>query len=394
MGGFVLFFAPAMVRAQDAPLNVSSCDLVTDPKMFDGKFVRVRGTFSVHFEDFSLATRCGNIQGIWLAFGGDVPGIVVSTVNDNQRRAGQDIRVEGVPYGIKKDENFLKLYAMLAALDTDKPKYRVTATLTGPFFAGREGKGGDGQTYFTGYGHLGCCSLLLITEVSDPPVNLEIRGKLLGPDGKPMPGFSVLDDILGGSHPERQKTVTDDGGNFRFTNSGELLRFEDPKYRPVALPIKPGARPVRVKLQEASPSDWGLHPCGSFGDSPRRVGFSVLFTLPNGERLERRDEDDFHLYSAYPPGASADEAELFIYTREQSAGEPDDSVGSSSSKQRWIKNEKGAVIGIDARGVARHGERWRADTLFDHDFIRYVVPAKKWMPRLDAIIDSACIAKQ
>ena len=47
-----------------------------NPRAFDGKPIRVRGTLNVHFEDFSLGLgNCDTRQGIWLAFGGDVPGI-------------------------------------------------------------------------------------------------------------------------------------------------------------------------------------------------------------------------------------------------------------------------------------------------------------------------------
>jgi len=79
------------------------CDLARNPKAFDGKLIRVRGTLNVHFEDFSLGIRnCDTEQGIWLAFGGDVPGIVTSMANDNVRKPGVDIKVNDVPYGIKK----------------------------------------------------------------------------------------------------------------------------------------------------------------------------------------------------------------------------------------------------------------------------------------------------
>lgn len=207
--GLLLFVAIAgllcgsrSVCAQENPTDVPGCDLTRNPKAFDGKLIRVRGTLNVHFEDFSLGIRnCDSQQGIWLAFGGDVPGIVASLVNDSARKPGEDIKVNGVSYGIEKDENFRKLYALIAARHGDEPDYRVTATLTGTFFAGEERKLANGQKDFGGYGHLGCCSLLVIAKISDvesvPPANLNLRGVLLGVDGKPVEGFTVLDDVLG-----------------------------------------------------------------------------------------------------------------------------------------------------------------------------------------------------
>ncbi len=176
--------AASTTRAQEKPAEVSLCDLALHPKSFDRKTIRVRGTLDVNFEDFTLAIdNCGTQQQIWLAFGGDVPGIVASTANDNFRKPGTDLKVNGVSYGIAKDENFRKLYALIAARHGDKPTYRVTATLTGTFLAGEEIRVANGKTFLGGYGHLGCCSLLVITQVSNvesvPHADLNVRGIVL-----------------------------------------------------------------------------------------------------------------------------------------------------------------------------------------------------------------------
>ena len=190
-------------RADENAVAVSVCDLARNPKGYDGKTIQVRGTLSVHFEDFTLQTgSCKSGQLIWLAFGGDVPGIVASTANDNVRRPGSDLTVNGVAYGIKKDESFRKLYALIASRHGDKADYRVTATLTGTFLAGDEGKTATGVARYSGYGHLGCCSLLVITRVSEvdsaPAAKLDVKGIVAGPDGKPVEGLTVMDDVLGG----------------------------------------------------------------------------------------------------------------------------------------------------------------------------------------------------
>src|SRR5580704_505395 len=184
----VLLLVATTLRAQETPAEVSLCDLALHPKSFDGKTIRVRGTLNVNFEDFTLAIEnCGTQQQIWLAFGGDVPGIVASMVNDNFRKPGVDLKVNGVSYAITRDENFRKLYALIAARHGDKPSYSVTATLTGAFLAGEERKLTNGQSYLGGYGHLGCCSLLVITLVSNvqsvPSADLTLDGSVLDPHG-------------------------------------------------------------------------------------------------------------------------------------------------------------------------------------------------------------------
>ena len=82
-------FVPRSSYAQENLVEVRGCDLARNPKAFDRKLIRVRGTLNVYFEDFSLAiNNCDSEQGIWLEFGGDVPGIVASTVNDSSRTPG------------------------------------------------------------------------------------------------------------------------------------------------------------------------------------------------------------------------------------------------------------------------------------------------------------------
>ncbi len=399
---FVMFvglsFVQRSVYAQENPGQVPGCDLARNPKAFDGKLIRVRGTLNVHFEDFSLGIRnCDTEQGIWLAFGGDVPGIVASTANDSFRKPGSKIKINGVAYGIKKDDSFHRFYALIAARHGDKPVYSVTATLTGMFFAGEESRTAKGAVDFVGYGHLGCCALLVITQVSDvesiPPANLNLRGVLIGAEGKPMEGFTVLDDVLGGSPPERQKTVTNKQGEFAFSNSGQQLRFENPNYRPLALTVEPGGAPIRVRLQDAKHSDWVIPACGE-GNSPSRIGFSALFALPKTMESSPLDNDDMHSIFIYPQGGEPSSAELVISSSSQEATDAADSLDSEQFEERWIKDRAGNVIGMDARGRMKQGGYWRTAIFSGRDTAGYRLQSGKQPNALDQIIDSACIAKR
>jgi hypothetical protein len=394
-----LFFAVSGACGQEAPTEVSVCELARNPKFFDGKTLRIRGTLSVFFEDFSLVVGdCDTHQGIWLAFGGDVPGIVASMANDTDRKPGVDITVNGIPYGMKKDESFRRLYALLTRRHGRKPDYSATATLTGAFFAGRETKLPSGNTVFDGYGHLGCCSLFVITEVSDvqsvPPANLNLSGTLQGPDGRPVEGFVVFDDILGGSPPLRQQTTTNYKGEFEFSDSGQLLRFESPSFRPIALVVEPGGAPVHVKLEDAKQSDWLIPSCEQAGTPAHRVGFSVLFALPTRMKSKAyNDEEVGHSYFIYPRGGNPDAADLVISTDTDQA-EESSFIYSTWSEQRWIKDKEGAVIGIDSQGRLKDGGSWRRAIFLRRDSIGYTFYRKKDAGLLDNIIDSACLAKQ
>jgi hypothetical protein len=392
-------FIPS-VWGQKIPADVPLCDLAGHPKPFDGETIRVRGRLNVYFEDFTLAVGdCNTSQYIWLAFGGDVPGIVASTVNDIFRKPGVDLKVNGVSYAIKKDENFHRLYALIAAREGNKPAYRVTATLTGAFLAGEERKSPNGKSFYSGYGHLGCCSLFIITQISDvesvPPANLNLHGTVSGPDGRPAEGFVVVDEILGGSPRERQRTITNKTGGFEFSDSGPLLRFEDPRYRPLALPVKPGGSPVDIRLEDAKRSDWTIPSCGQSGDSSGRIGFSALFVLPMGLESELLDDEGWHCYFVYPRGGDPSEADLTISTwADEQTDEPTTFVDSNRSEQRWIKDSGGNVVGIDSRGRLKGGEHWRTARFLDHDSIGYSVKSGTRAGSYDMIIDSACISKR
>lgn len=388
------------VRAQQNALEVSGCELAKNPKNFDGKLVRVREGLSLHFEDFTLAIKnCDSSQSIWLAFGGDVPGIVASTANDNFRKPGSDIKVNGVSYGITKDDNFRKLYALVASRHGDKPDYKVTATLTGMFFAGEESKDPKGNVVaYSGYGHLGCCALLVITRVSGvesiPPANLHVHGVVIGPDGKPVEGFTVINDVLGGSPPERQTTVTDKLGEFAFSNSGQQLRFESPRYRPLALTVEPGRATVRVELEDAEHPDWVISACGTVS-SGNRIGFSVLFALPPTMESSQNNNDDMQMQSffVYPRGGSAPSAELIISHSADETKEAGDSLDSKWFEERWVKDDAGNIFGMDARGQREDGSYWRRVLLSGRGTASYWLQQGEKPDTSDKIIDSACFAK-
>jgi hypothetical protein len=396
--GFVgLLCSPTLVYAQENPVEVPGCDLARNPKVFDGKLIRVRAPLNVQFEDFSLGIgNCDTTQGIWLAFGGDVPGIVASTVNDNFRKTGSDVKVNGVSYGIEKDDSFRRLYALIAARHGDKSDYSVTATLTGMFLAGEEKKTPKGAAHFVGYGHLGCCALLVITRVSDvesfPPANLNLRGVLIGVDGNPVEGFAVFNDVLGGSPPERQEAVTNKQGEFAFSNSGQQLRFENSNYRPLALPVEPGGAPIRVRLQDAKQSDWVIPVCAEV-DSSTRIGFSALFALPKTFESSPFSNDGVQSVFIYPRGGEPIDAELIISRSSPEITDAADSMNSEHFEERWVKDSSGNVVGVDARGRMKHGGYWRT-AIFSHDLASYRLQSRKRANALDQIIDSACVAKR
>ena len=382
----ITFFVGGLAGIQNAPRTLSPCDLAKDRKSLDGNTVRVRGTLSVHFEDFSLEADCR--PGIWLSFGGDVPGIVASMANDLVRTPGVNLRVNGVVLPIRKDANFRKLYALITPRHENKPDYRVTATLTGVFFAG-------GDLPLPGYGHFGCCSLFVITQVEDvdstPPANLNLLGIVSRPDGKPAQGITIISDVLGGFPPQSQEARTNDRGEFAFSNSGPLVRVENPGFRPVALPVTPGGTPIRITLENSQQSDWIVPACEQ-GKSVTRIGFGALFVLPPTMESEIVDTRSWTSYLVFPSGSSGPEAVFFISKAGVHGVDRRRIVDSSRSEHRWIKDSRGTVLGIDSRGQSVDGAHWRG-TYFAGVDVTYQLRLGQTPAVFDGIIDSACIAK-
>lgn len=164
----------ACVHAQQ-PQKVAICDLVQNAATYDHKEVEVRAPVNLAFEDFSLeAAECGvwtKYRPIWLTYGSDQPGPTPSTTNDNTRQPGQYLKIGGKPVPLVRDQALAlfqkRLFAHRYAPNDPLPCweracdfYRVTATLRGIFLAAPEKQLG-------GYGHLGCCNLLAIEQVSD-----------------------------------------------------------------------------------------------------------------------------------------------------------------------------------------------------------------------------------
>ena len=386
----------AMTAHAQNPVPVKTCDLAKSPKEFDGKQVSVRGKLNVFFEDFTLATtECGTKQSVWLAFGGDVPGVVPSMTNDNFRRAGSDLKVDGISYKMRKDENFRRLYALIAAQRGGKPEYRVTATLIGTFLAGSEQKFPGGTTSFGGYGHLGCCSLLVITQVADvesvPKANLHLRGRVLKPNGQPAVGLIVTDDIQGGSPHESQQTRTDENGEFKFEISGQLLRIEDAAYRPLAVAVKPGGSAVQLKLEDAAKSDWRVPACGKEPEAGKRIGFSTKFVLPNSMQFELEEKRDPSTYFVYRRGADTSDARLFVSRFEAESN--DWNIEATGLRgQRWVKDSAGVTIGLDSRSPGRNSERRRFVNFGPRESANYNAASRQEAVEWDRILDSACLS--
>lgn len=161
----------AVVCCAQAPVEVSPCDLMKQPQLYDSKLVQVRDSVSIGFENFTLdSPNCGEyLRPIWLEYGHLNPTPPKLAFNYRDTRPGFLKEINGKRIVLIQDESLDLFKRRLLAVPigrggdilcrgVDCHLYKVNATFTGYFFA--FGKDGGG------WGHLGCCNLLVIQQVA------------------------------------------------------------------------------------------------------------------------------------------------------------------------------------------------------------------------------------
>jgi hypothetical protein len=158
---FFLWICCAFALTQE-PEKVTACQLEADPPKYNHKVVEVTAFVSHGFEDFTLVDpTCGQWLRVWLEYGGTAAsGTIYCCGPTNTRTRPKPLKVEGIPISLLEDELFKKFDGLVH----DRPDSIVHATMVGTFFSGRLMKYPK-ATFFGGYGHMGCCSLLTIQKV-------------------------------------------------------------------------------------------------------------------------------------------------------------------------------------------------------------------------------------
>ena len=152
----------------EEPIKVSVCQLKNDPASFNHKRVEVTGFVSHGFENFTLFdATCSSSQSIWLEYGGKRNSNTVyccGTAANGKRNSV--LEVENMRVSLEEDKVFREFDRLInQASDSTVDATRIHATLIGRFFSGEEQKFGNTISW-GGYGHLGCCSLLVIEQVT------------------------------------------------------------------------------------------------------------------------------------------------------------------------------------------------------------------------------------
>jgi hypothetical protein len=140
--------------------KVSVCALQADPAAYNHKLIDVRAVVSHGFERFTLSDpRCEHSSGIWLEYGGLVDSDTVYCCGVKAPRTAALV-VEGIATRLIDDALFRRFDARVRR----HGDVSFRSHLIGRFFGGLKQPTPHGD-FWGGYGHLGCCSLLVIQQV-------------------------------------------------------------------------------------------------------------------------------------------------------------------------------------------------------------------------------------
>jgi len=145
----------------ETPIKITACQLMTDPAAYNHKLVEVSGHVSVGFEEFSIYPDdgCAAKDSPWLELGGSVEAGVTYCCGDHSRNV--PLEVEGIVTPLVDDWRTRRFVKAAQTGSAAGP-----TTLVGRFFSGNKLVQPWG-TFWVGYGHMGCCSLLVIQQVLD-----------------------------------------------------------------------------------------------------------------------------------------------------------------------------------------------------------------------------------
>ena len=234
-------------ESTEGPLKISLCQLKSDPKTYNHKLVEVTGFVSHGFEDFTLFDpACGSWPSVWLEYGGTAKsGTMYCCGVTAERSRPQPLVVEGISVGLVEDERFKQFDKLIAGNDSV-----ARATIVGRFFSGELINAPNGS-FWGGYGHLGCCSLLAIQQIvsvdSHESTELDYGASIDQPDvRKAGCGYKILTEFSENNLSLKAQERADSGQ--------EEWAFSDPQRvasEGLARLLKL-SNPSKIKLQQTS----------------------------------------------------------------------------------------------------------------------------------------------
>jgi len=183
----------ATIARCQTPLKVTACQLANDRGKYNHELVEVTAFVSHGFEDSALFDpTCPTRFDVWVEYGGTVKsGTMYCCGVTADRTRPKQLVIEDTPIPLVEDERFQDFDRLIHRT----PDSIVHATIVGRFFSGRLDTD-PSRGIRTGYGHMGCCSLLAIQEIlsvdSQDREDLDYRASPDQPDAWKGCGYRYL----------------------------------------------------------------------------------------------------------------------------------------------------------------------------------------------------------
>ncbi len=162
----------SMLVAQERPFDTTACALTQHPDRYNEGLVSVEGLITVGPDEFLLHDAdCDDEHGkIWLEFGGGVESPATASAHLPSHRPHT---FESLDLPLNRDRDFDAMQKLLQEAQKSGKTRMLRATLIGKYFPGKPAITASGAAMRSGYGHMGCCSLLVIEEVAAVGSELE-----------------------------------------------------------------------------------------------------------------------------------------------------------------------------------------------------------------------------
>ena len=148
-------------KATAPPRNATVCELSNEPDSWNHLRVRVAAVVTHEFENFSVSDPgCKpSPAAIWLTYGGRAGAeTIYCCPGEPESSRTRPLVLEGVTPPLVDDKTFRKFRELLRK----HPRVATRATVVGTFFSGA--RTSTARTS-GGFGHLGCCALLVIESI-------------------------------------------------------------------------------------------------------------------------------------------------------------------------------------------------------------------------------------
>jgi hypothetical protein len=163
----VALIAPLFAQQSEQPIKTTLCEIKRDPMFFNKKLVEVAGHASHGFEDsmFDDPSCFWNkdLPGIWMEYGGTAATDTRYCCGVTPNKEKKPLVIQGVSVNLVQDELFQHFDKLLHS--EPRKDISIRATVRARVFVNPVSI--DSQHhYFGGYGHMGCCMLLVIEQVT------------------------------------------------------------------------------------------------------------------------------------------------------------------------------------------------------------------------------------